>query len=331
MGVVSVFDSSVAQSTFIRDLNQTRIRVDYLAESTEYTVLKNDNVLHTAKINHVFGENVRSTNIENGFELAGNGQTIQFKVLTNETEFVLIRVSRNVRSNQIATDCFPLNIGRVAWYGGPSLFRRYWPIEKVTLTHYSMVTKTESASAVAERYWLNSVGTFIYVDSITPLFVNQNAENNNLLCLSAENSLPYNVRRDRISFTYYIGAHKDSRLVHLEAVNRFLGKPSDIVDRRMVQHPIWSTWARYKKEIDEASVERFANEILANKFQNSQLEIDDNWEQCYGSLTFHQKKFPNIISVLKRLKARGFRITLWVHPFINKDCDPWYSVAKRLG
>jgi alpha-glucosidase (family GH31 glycosyl hydrolase) len=31
------------------------------------------------------------------------------------------------------------------------------------------------------------------------------------------------------------------------------------------------------------------------------------------------------------LKAKGFRVTLWIHPFINKGCTQWYNEAKSKG
>lgn len=331
LSCVMLIATASAQPTFIKVLRGVSIRVDNLENHSEYTVFRDDKVLQNVTVSHAFGEDAWTTDIENGFELTGNGQTIRFESLSNHSEFSLIRVTRNVSSTEIASDCLPLSIGRTAWYGGPSLFHRYWPIEKVTLTNYSMVSKTQEGSAIAERYWLNSNGVFIYIDPITPFFVNQNVGHNNSLCLSAQNSPPYNVRRDQISLVYFIGVHMNTRLVHLEAVNRFLGKPVDLPDRRMIQHPIWSTWARYKKDINETIVETFAGEILANGFQKNTISIDDNWESCYGSLSFNVTRFPNVAAIVGRLKQRGFRVTLWVHPFINIGCEPWYSEARRLG
>lgn len=45
----------------------------------------------------------------------------------------------------------------------------------------------------------------------------------------------------------------------------------------MIEKPIWSTWARYKKEISDAVLLEFANEIVDNGF-SGQFEIDDYWE-----------------------------------------------------
>lgn len=318
-------------SALVKNFGPVRILVDNTEQRTEYQVLRNDKVLQSVGVNHGFGENAQTTDIENGFEITGNDQTIRFETLSKQEDFTLIRVSRNVSSYQIAADCLRLNIGQDFWYGGPSLLRQEWPFDKVTLTNYSMVSKTYHGSAISERYWLNSKGVFVYIEPSTPLFVDQNVHNNNSLCLSAQSAPPYNGRRDRISLIYFIGGHKNSQLVHLEAVKRFLGKPVDIADRRMVQYPIFSTWARYKKYINEDVIEKFADEILQNDFPNSQLEIDDDWEECYGSQTFHSERFAHIASLVKRLKERGFRFTLWVHPFINKGCEPWYSEAVRSG
>jgi alpha-glucosidase (family GH31 glycosyl hydrolase) len=37
----------------------------------------------------------------------------------------------------------------------------------------------------------------------------------------------------------------------------------------------------------------FASQIQENGFNNSQLEIDDRWESCYGEQTFDNKKFSD--------------------------------------
>lgn len=52
-------------------------------------------------------------------------------------------------------------------------------------------------------------------------------------------------------------------------------RPQGLPDLRMVKSPIWSTWARYKIDINQSIVLQYADEILDNGFSNSQLEIDD--------------------------------------------------------
>ena len=243
----------------------------------------------------------------------------------------LIRVSRNVTGSQIIErDCIELHSNRQSWYGGPQQKRQYWPVDKLQLKDYSYLTKEADNCGIAERYWLNSVGGFVYVDSTSPLFIDQNIDKNHM-CLVAKKALPFDTHTNTYTFNYFIGIGRDSRQVHLEAVHQLLKKPSGHPDERMVRHPIWSTWARYKRDINTSVVDEFADEILANKFNNAQFEIDDDWEICYGALTFNEKKFPDIKALTDKLKQKGFRVTLWIHPFINKACEPYYTAAKQKG
>jgi myogenesis-regulating glycosidase len=101
-------------------------------------------------------------------------------------------------------------------------------------------------------------------------------------------------------------------------------------DEKMVTEPVWSTWAKYKKNVNEVVVMEFAEEILANGF-TGQFELDDDWEICYGSLTFNTQKFPDIKGLTDVLHSHGFRVTLWIHPFINKECTAYYNDAKAKG
>jgi myogenesis-regulating glycosidase len=58
------------------------------------------------------------------------------------------------------------------------------------------------------------------------------------------------------------------------------------------------------------------------------LDIDDFWEDCYGSLSVNQTTFGNLKTLTTDLKAKGFIMGMWMHPFINKGCEPYYSFAK---
>lgn len=108
------------------------------------------------------------------------------------------------------------------------------------------------------------------------------------------------------------------------AINNMFGYPSGVPDEMMFRNPIWSTWARYKVDINQSLVLQFAQEILDNGFPNGQIEIDDDWETCYGELEFSSTKFPDPKGMVDTLKQMGFRVTLWVHPFINSNC-PLYN------
>ncbi|XP_041980481.1 myogenesis-regulating glycosidase-like isoform X2 [Aricia agestis] len=226
-------------------------------------------------------------------------------------------------------DC--VNLGLDHWYGGPQQKRQFWPIEKLVLHEYSYITKEADNCGIAEPYWLSSSGVFYYFDRKVPLFVDQNVKEHQAACFIAQVKSPYSSNREQNSLAYNIGIFDDARQAHQYAIAAHLNKPGGMPDERMITNPIWSTWARYKRNINHDVVLKFADEINSYGFPNSQIEIDDLWEVCYGSLTVDERRFPNMKDTVDKLKEKGFRVTLWVHPFINKGCEPWYSEAKENG
>lgn len=51
----------------------------------------------------------------------------------------------------------------------------------------------------------------------------------------------------------------------------------------MIKEPVWTTWAKFKKYIDDDTVLGFANDIISHGFTGGQVEIDEDWEVSYSS------------------------------------------------
>ncbi|XP_064111989.1 myogenesis-regulating glycosidase-like isoform X2 [Macrobrachium nipponense] len=60
-----------------------------------------------------------------------------------------------------------------------------------------------------------------------------------------------------------------------------------------------------------------------------EVEIDDSWETCYGDLSFNPDKFPDPKKLIDELHAEGFRVTLWVHPFVNSECQSFVEGDQK--
>ncbi|XP_018572976.1 myogenesis-regulating glycosidase-like [Anoplophora glabripennis] len=238
------------------------------------------------------------TSIEDGFEITWTSDSLKYTF----------------------KDCFDLKKAELNWYGGPQKWSQPWPIEKLTISgDQPYVIKTNSF-AVAERYWLNSLGAYIFLDDKVPLFVDQNNDEDGKVCFSAISYGPY-INRTRTILKYAIVALDDPKDAHLHAVTNYLGKPEGYPDERMVREPIWTTWAKYKKGISDKVVLEFAQNILDHGFDGGQLEIDDNWERCYGAQEFKSTEFADIVNTVSKLKQMNFRVSLWVHPFVNSYCE----------
>ncbi|MGH9397133.1 MAG: TIM-barrel domain-containing protein [Terriglobia bacterium] len=81
--------------------------------------------------------------------------------------------------------------------------------------------------------------------------------------------------------------------------------------------PQWCTWgeqvAAHKtgSHLDQASLEKFYQELKASGMQAGMFSIDDKWEGKYGNLQHSTERFPHFEQFLDRVRAEGHRIGMW--------------------
>ncbi|KAK3911234.1 Myogenesis-regulating glycosidase [Frankliniella fusca] len=231
----------------------------------------------------------------------------------------------------VSSSCQPL--GDAQWYGGGEEIPQKWPLNKYNNLTHSMVTQEAANRGIQDPFWFSSEGEMLFVHPGTPLFVSINdpKKSPGQICLIAETKAPYRKRPTGLYMKYTRCKLNDAKEAYQYAVENFLGKPTNYPDETMIKHPVWSTWARYKAAIDETIVREFAKEIKEYGFQASQLEIDDNWETCYGSKEVNKSRFPNMKQLTDDLRSQGFRVTIWTHPFIQLDCTDTLNEANSKG
>ncbi|XP_030829640.1 myogenesis-regulating glycosidase-like [Strongylocentrotus purpuratus] len=223
----------------------------------------------------------------------------------------------------ILQDCFEL--GDDQWFGSANRFFQHWPINEwnEAMTMYvsgDMYANYNDYGSVLERYWLSSKGVAIRASHGSPLHVSLNYDNDNMVCFRGEFGSSYypNPSNKSAFLNYTICTGDDTRVVHDYMTDRFVKKPTDLPDTRMMRSPIWSTWARFKTAVNQTLVLGFADEIISNGFNNSQIEIDDGYAgRNYGDFFFDPEKFPDPVQMIKELHDKDFRVTLWVTPFAN--------------
>lgn len=60
------------------------------------------------------------------------------------------------------------------------------------------------------------------------------------------------------------------------------------------------------------------------------MEIDDRWQSAYGDLEFDALKFPDAPGMVRQLHAMGFKVTVWVMPFVEENSDAYRCARARL-
>jgi alpha-glucosidase len=71
---------------------------------------------------------------------------------------------------------------------------------------------------------------------------------------------------------------------------------------------------------------KYAHGIIENNFPVGVIMIDDNWQEDYGKWQFHPGRFNDPKSMVDSLHHMGFKIMVWICPFISPD----YDVYRKL-
>lgn len=93
--------------------------------------------------------------------------------------------------------------------------------------------------------------------------------------------------------------------------------------------PIYTTWVEHKAGVSQEKVLEYARAIHTNKLPAGVIEIDDKWEALYGDMNFDRTKFPDPKAMNRELHRLGYRVTLWVHPFVNLDSETYRDARNH--
>ena len=272
---------------------------------------------------------------------------------TNETTLTINRVDDhclNIHWTGVVSpdlplqDCFDIE-NTTYWYGGYETYNQLWPINRdvrpmtpfLPSDYMSTITTggtidTSLFGPMLHPVWLSSNGVGVFVDEKVHLHVSVGLDRNkSQLCIQA---LPFFLEclppgsSDMASLNYTLCVFDSLANVTKYFLNSsgFISHPRSYPAAQVFEKPIWSTWAKFKTNINQSAVVDFARNIKKYGFNISQLEIDDGYSNHYGELTFDEDKFPDYKSFLHDLE--GVNLTAWVHPFVNFDA---FNFEEGLG
>lgn len=93
--------------------------------------------------------------------------------------------------------------------------------------------------------------------------------------------------------------------------------------------PQFNTWIELMYNQNERDILRYARSIIANGFPAGVLMIDDNWQQHYGNFQFRPDRFPSPRAMVDTLHSLGFRVMLWISPFVSPDSPEYRELAAK--
>ena len=115
--------------------------------------------------------------------------------------------------------------------------------------------------------------------------------------------------------------------------------PSGTIPPEMfLNKPQYNTWIELVYDQNQEDVLKYAHGIVDNGFPPGILMIDDNWQKYYGSTEFRPDRFPDPKGMVDELHALGFKVMLWICPFVSPDSqeyrmlrDKGYLVTRHPG
>ncbi|WOO43580.1 glycoside hydrolase family 31 protein [Rubellicoccus peritrichatus] len=119
---------------------------------------------------------------------------------------------------------------------------------------------------------------------------------------------------------------RDAYLNAKDALYEFDGR---IPDAELFRMPQYNTWIELMYDQNEVAILAYAERLLAEGYPPGVLMIDDTWQEGYGIWEFAPRRFKNPKEMIARLHAMGFKVMLWVCPFIQSDSPIYRQLAKQ--
>ncbi len=186
-------------------------------------------------------------------------------------------------------------------YGHGFNHHQPYPLERGTIDNPAFAVNNIQCPV-----WLSDAGVIVQADTVEPLEVRFNCEGDRTLHL-----------RSRTPFTlnFFHGKNLSEAWRSYAAHLRFRRAT---VSADQLGDCWFCTWTQYPRCIDQERVLAMAREIRRQQYPCSTLIIDDRWESCFGELEFGPG-FPDPKAMIEELHQLGFRVILWVTPFVNLE------------
>lgn len=123
--------------------------------------------------------------------------------------------------------------------------------------------------------------------------------------------------------------HRHLRDAYLFAAESYFAPDGKMPDRLLFEQPQYNTWIELMYDQNQADILKYAHAIIDNGFPPGVLMIDDNWQEDYGKWKFHPGRFPSPKAMIDELHELGFKVMLWVCPFVSADTDVFRSAAAE--
>lgn len=183
--------------------------------------------------------------------------------------------------------------------------------------------------------WQNSTAVFDlnkqnYNNQMVPFFVSSQGR-----YVWGEKAFRFYIRQDTLFIEsaprhlQLVTAGKTLREAYLAAARKHFPPSGTLPDSLFFSMPQYNTWIELLYNQNQKDIIAYAENIIRNDFPAGVLMIDDNWQKYYGNFEFKPNKFPDPQGMVKHLHELGFKIMLWVCPFVSPDSPEFRELEQK--
>jgi alpha-glucosidase (family GH31 glycosyl hydrolase) len=111
--------------------------------------------------------------------------------------------------------------------------------------------------------------------------------------------------------------------------DNFFPPSGKLPDTLLFVRPQYNTWIELTYNHNQKDILKYAHAIVDNGFPTGVFMIDDTWQEDYGVWNFHPGRFPDPKAMVDELHQMGFKVMLWVCPFVSPDQFVYRNLAEQ--
>ncbi len=127
-----------------------------------------------------------------------------------------------------------------------------------------------------------------------------------------------------------IVAGKTLRDAYVAAKDKYFPASGKTPNPLMFTAPQYNMWIELNYYQTQEKVLNYADAVLKNGFPSGVFMIDDNWSKGYGTYEFDASNFPDPKKMTDELHAKGFKVMMWLTPFVSADSRN-FNTLNKLG
>lgn len=116
---------------------------------------------------------------------------------------------------------------------------------------------------------------------------------------------------------------------YLDASVKYFKADGKMPNELMFKIPQYCTWIQFETNQNQEGILSYAKSILKSGMPAGELIIDDGWQTGFGEWMFKKEKFADPKKMIQELKELGFKVILWICPFISPTCADYDFLVKE--